>query len=352
MAKRLILGLVGAILAAAPATAQNVTTYIGPNRKIQTVDAAHPLPVTSAAGSGGSTGSAQGATATGATGPMVQGRVVTGDQTYTVDTLQPFGLTASGRLRVATSYSGNLGPAANPASTTTSAIVGCQYRASPVTWLDTWTGSLRCDNNGRIATILELPLPAGTNALGSVVVNGPAASQTTISGAPVPMGCDYLLAKPVTTTGNRATVQCSATGQVTVALSGTTGLQAQIAAPGDGLTNNNALYVNAYNLVYNGTTSDRWRGESGYAYMIAKGGATLTTGQVSVGTTATLIAAAQAGRQSITINAGTGTCAIGGSTVTLTTGYLLPAAPDTTATSAAVYGVCSATTTVSFKAAS
>ncbi len=95
------------------------------------------------------------------------------------------------------------------------------------------------------------------------------------------------------------------------------------------------------------------RGDDRGAFVVAKGSASLATGQVSVGTTATLIRAADTGRTSITVLVGAANgCAFGNSGVTLTTGYLLPAtagATDTTATSAALYGVCTAATTVSYK---
>jgi hypothetical protein len=86
---------------------------------------------------------------------------------------------------------------------------------------------------------------------------------------------------------------------------------------------------------------------------VARGGGSIATGQVSVGTTATLIAAARTGRQRITVSVGSAvSCAYGATGVTLTTGYVLQAvagANDTSDTSAALYGVCASTATVSYK---
>lgn len=87
--------------------------------------------------------------------------------------------------------------------------------------------------------------------------------------------------------------------------------------------------------------------------VVARGSAAIATGQVSVGTTATLIAAARTLRQRITVTVTTAVgCAFGNSGVTLTTGYPLAAvagASDTTDTTAALYGVCASTATVGYK---
>lgn len=87
--------------------------------------------------------------------------------------------------------------------------------------------------------------------------------------------------------------------------------------------------------------------------VVARGSAAIATGQVLVGTTATLIAAARTLRQRITVTVTTAVgCAFGNSGVTLTTGYPLAAvagASDTTDTTAALYGVCASTATVGYK---
>lgn len=80
---------------------------------------------------------------------------------------------------------------------------------------------------------------------------------------------------------------------------------------------------------------------------------TLAHGQISVGTTATVIAAARSGRGPITIvNGGTTDVFIGNSNVTTTTGVLLPGtkgASITLSCQTAVYGIVgTGTQTVSF----
>ena len=85
-----------------------------------------------------------------------------------------------------------------------------------------------------------------------------------------------------------------------------------------------------------------------------RGGSTIATGQVVVGTTATLVAAARTGRQKIGVTVTTAVqCAFGNAGVTLATGWPLVAAAytsDSWDTSAAIYGVCaSADTTVAYR---
>lgn len=87
--------------------------------------------------------------------------------------------------------------------------------------------------------------------------------------------------------------------------------------------------------------------------VITRGGASILTGQVSVGTTATLIAAARSGRQRIGVTVTSAVqCAFGPAGVTLTTGWPLAAvayAADNWDTTAALYGVCASTATVGFR---
>lgn len=161
-------------------------------------------------------------------------------------------------------------------------------------------------------------------------------------------------------TGNRAPLAMTEWGGAFVSVAG------PVAALGDNLTPY-VMQVQARNTkdataallaqsnLFNPATNQSMlaRGDANGAWTVLKGSATFTTGQVSVGTSATLVRAADTGRTSITVNVGAAnSCAFGNSGVTLTTGYLLPAvagSTDTTATSAALYGVCSATTTVSYK---
>jgi hypothetical protein len=98
-----------------------------------------------------------------------------------------------------------------------------------------------------------------------------------------------------------------------------------------------------------------WQGalrcdSQGNQAVTTRGSQQLATTQVSVGTTATLLAAARADRATIRITVtAANTCAIGNAGVTATTGYpLQPTAGVSIGidTSAAVYAACSATTTV------
>lgn len=92
---------------------------------------------------------------------------------------------------------------------------------------------------------------------------------------------------------------------------------------------------------------------SGGSSVIPRGGSSILTGQVTVGTSATLIAAARAGRQKIGVTVATAVqCAFGPAGVTLTTGWPLAAvayAADNWDTTAALYGVCASTATIGFR---
>lgn len=110
--------------------------------------------------------------------------------------------------------------------------------------------------------------------------------------------------------------------------------------------------VDSATRYFDGTYKRRWTGNLTAPSVINRGGDLLATGQVSVGTTATLVAAARTGRQKITVSVGAAnTCAFGNSGVTLTTGFPLQptaGASLTLDTAAATYAVCSATTTISY----
>jgi len=85
----------------------------------------------------------------------------------------------------------------------------------------------------------------------------------------------------------------------------------------------------------------------------ARGTGTLVTGQITVGTTATLIANARALRATIGVTViGAVQCTFGNAGVTATTGWPLAAiayATDTWATTAALYAVCASSTTVAYR---
>lgn len=254
-------------------------------------------------GGGGSSAVAQGSTTAGQSGGLTQAAVVSGDQAYTVGTTQPLNLTGTGRLKVGLSSNTNVTPGTIPVTTTSAELVACQYRASPVTWTDTNTGSLRCGPDGAIA------------------VGGSVPAAATASGNPVAIGGDYNTTLPTYTATQRVMAQYNAKGAQYIAITGSTGTAAQVDAVG--------------------------------LYTVAKGTATLASGQVSVGTTATQIVAAQSGRGRLTVTVDAAVkCYIGPSGVTTATGYPLQAtagASHTMNTSAAVFMVCAtAATTVGY----
>jgi hypothetical protein len=101
-----------------------------------------------------------------------------------------------------------------------------------------------------------------------------------------------------------------------------------------------------------GTSGPLPAGTNTIGGVVPRGSATLATGQVSVGTTFTQVVAARANRATVTMSVGAANaCAFGNTGVTATTGFpLQPVAGATLSldTSAAIFAVCSATTTVSF----
>lgn len=104
-------------------------------------------------------------------------------------------------------------------------------------------------------------------------------------------------------------------------------------------------------FLFNGTDYSRQRGDTTGLWIGGHG--TVTTGQVAVTTSATLIAAARAGRQKIGVTVvGAVQCAFGASGVTLSTGWPLAAvayASDNWDTGAAIYAVCASNTTVAYR---
>lgn len=82
------------------------------------------------------------------------------------------------------------------------------------------------------------------------------------------------------------------------------------------------------------------------------GAGSIDNNQVSIGTGSTLLVAARTGRKLLTITTtAANTCAFGKSGVTLTTGFVLQPVAGATLTlpfSGALYGACSAATTVAF----
>lgn len=257
-----------------------------------------PCPVSTGGGGGGSSPSsvAQGSTTAGQQGDLTQGTVRSTDSAFTEGTTQALQITPAGRLRVATTYATNITPAAFDGTTTTrSALVGCRYYATPPTWTDTWSGSITCDSTGAQRTsVTSSTLPTG------------AATETTLSTRALESTQSAMSAKLPSSVGSK-----------------TGALSLSVVPASDGFS------------------------------VVGRGGGTLNTNQVSIGTTSTLLVAARTGRQKVivTVNAAVA-CAFGNTGVTTATGFpLQPTAGATITldTSAAIYGACgTAATTVGF----
>lgn len=86
--------------------------------------------------------------------------------------------------------------------------------------------------------------------------------------------------------------------------------------------------------------------------VVTRGSASISTGQVSAGTTSTLIVAARTGRARVTLTVtAANACAFGNTGVTLTTGFPtqpVAGANITLATSAAIYSACSVATPIGY----
>lgn len=186
-------------------------------------------------------------------------------------------------------------------------------------------------------------------------VVGNAASGATDTGNPIKFGCVYMATLPTFTDGQRGNCQITTNGELLTSLS-FNGLAIAGANPGSiALTtgqSSRGLNTNGFGRYFNGTGWIPVLGDTTGAYVVSKGGASLATGQVSVTTSSTLVAAARTGRSKVTMSVGAAnTCAFGNTGVTTTTGF--PLAPTVGAsltldTAAAIYAACSATTTVSF----
>lgn len=208
-----------------------------------------------------------------------------------------------------------------------------------------------------IAVSATSPLPvASTSGTGTNAgqVQGNVAAGATDSGNPVKVGCVFLTAFPTYTAGQRGDCVITSSGFVLTALGNSSGSIAGIGTPSDGQAGSNGLVTRGQNQVWNGSGWDRAAGNTTGQFVVGKGGASLATGQVSVGTSATLIAAARTGRQKIGVTVTTAVqCAFGNPGVTLSTGWPLAAvayASDSWDTAAALYAVCaSAATTIAFR---
>lgn len=187
-----------------------------------------------------------------------------------------------------------------------------------------------------------------------MMVQGNVAAGVTDVGNPVKVGAVYMATPPTLTSGQRTNLYTDTRGGLHTVLYGennVAGVQAGAAADGSGSTVN-GLFTTSRMQVWNGATFDRWPGSVLGGWVIQRGTSNLAANQVSVTTAATLIAAARTNRSKIIVSVGAAnTCAFGNTGVTASTGFALAAAVGaslTLDTQAALYGVCSATTTVSY----
>lgn len=205
------------------------------------------------------------------------------------------------------------------------------------------------------ANQLAVQAAPGSTSTRAVTVQGNVASGATDVGNPLKIGGLVNTTAPTAlATGQRTDFWTTAFGALEIAGATTTGADAVANNVMRSISGQNTAALGLLltsNYVFNGTTWDRQRGDTNGTYVVTKGGTGFVTNQVSVGTTATLVAAARAGRAKITVSIGAANnCAFGPAGVTLTNGYpLQPVAGANMPfeTGAAVYGICSATTTVS-----
>ena len=98
---------------------------------------------------------------------------------------------------------------------------------------------------------------------------GNVAAATADSGNPVKVAGVYRATAPTYTDGQRGDVQLTTSGSVKVTISSAGGTMATVSTVGDGVANNlPAMQVSPYNLVFNGTTWDRQRGDTTGSYVV------------------------------------------------------------------------------------
>lgn len=252
---------------------------------------------------------------------------------------------AVGTFCVGTSCSSGGGTATDPATGTNQSAQLTQEQLTAARLGDT-TSPAAGTVNARLALIL-----AATG-----FVQGNVAGGVTDAGNPVKVGCVVNTLPPTYAAGQRGDCQADTRGSIRmlIASANSAANVGVTTNPVDGINGSSvtALHVYSFNAIYN-SGSGTWsvaRGDTNGAYVIPKGGASIATNQISVGTTATLIAAARTGRQKISVTVTTAVqCAFGPAGVTLATGWPLAAvayAADTWDTAAALYGVCASAATV------
>lgn len=134
----------------------------------------------------------------------------------------------------------------------------------------------------------------GTASNLNAQVVGNSASGATDSGNPVKIGAKYNTTLPIYTDGQRGDLQINTRGQLMTILSGTNSTSgiASVAANVDAASANNfGLQVGAYNMLFNGSTWDRARGDTAGAYNVLT--PTASANNAVVGTAS---AAAESGR--------------------------------------------------------
>jgi hypothetical protein len=278
-----------------------------------------PLPTGAATAANQPTNAAQGSTTSGQTGSLIEGAVTAASPTYTTGQTNPLSLDTAGNLRVnviAGSASGNVGQASTTAGETGPMAQGAVTTAAP----SYTTGQTN---------------PLSLNVSGGLRVDGSGVTQpVSAASLPLPTGAATAANQPTNATP----------GSTTSAQTGTLGMMAVVStAPS---------FTGGQTQPLNCDLVGALRVNVGAAALPSP--QNLATGQVSVGTTATLIVAQRSGRYGVTlINKGSTEVDIGGSSVTTSTGSPLPAvqwASKTILTTAAIYGiVASGTQTVAFE---
>lgn len=144
---------------------------------------------------------------------------------------------------------------------TTNGLTDAQLRASPVPVAGPLTDAqLRAT---AVSVTFSNALPAGTNAIGTVTAVGNVAAGATDSGNPLKTGGVYNTTLPTYTAGQRGETQLDARGGTYVVLKSASGVSfADInPAQSDGVAPTSSLAARSFNVVFNGTTWDRQRGD-------------------------------------------------------------------------------------------
>lgn len=210
-----------------------------------------------------------------------------------------------------------------------------------------------------VSASTPMPVTASSGGSGATSdqVQGAGPAGAAAVGNPLGVGGVYSTTPPTLTDGQRGNLQLGSRSALQVQLmtaDSVTAFAGVGTANDTGSNTLNALRVYSAGSLYNAGAAQWVRAPGGTdgAYVVAKGSGSIATGQISVGTSSTLVAAARAGRSKITFAVGAAnSCAFGNSGVTTTTGFpLQPVAGASLMldTIAAVYAACSATTTVSF----